>query len=217
MRKRMGGKGGTLCRFHGGEANREPQRASALHRKPQAVRQGRQEGVWMNARLPEILTEAAYPVMVRRLCQYAGDFRGENIIGHKAKAESRTFYGAILGFETSVSTGQAKQMIAQVARGRFPEDAGRAFLFTEIRAPARACLDCGAADDGGKSIFRRGLFGRLDEQWNRIYSRAMDRDEQEHLLKKWETERYKQLMQRGQKRRIEKTRAGRASLEPGAF
>ena len=47
-------------------------------------------------------------------------------------------------------------------------------------------------------------FRQMDEQWNRIYSAIMNRDEQEHLSKKWETERYKQLKREGKSEGIER-------------
>ena len=194
--KSTAGKGGTFCRFTIGRSERG---ASARRLRyianPQSVRDGR-EGAWMKA-LPKIITEAAYPVMVRRLCQYAAILEDENIIGHKARGEARTFYGAILGFEISVSTGQAKQMIAQWVEEVFPKTRAAAFVHRNTARLHVHVWIAATQTDGRKINLTARAFRQIDEQWNRVYCRAMNRDEREHLLKKWETERYKQLIREG--------------------
>ena len=84
--KSISGSGGTFCRFTIGQSDKG---ASARRLRYianlQSVKDGR-EGAWMKA-LPKIITEAPYPVMVRRLCQYAHFLEQQNIIGHKARGK----------------------------------------------------------------------------------------------------------------------------------
>ena len=214
--KPTAGRGGTFCRFTIGRSERGTSaRRLRYIANPQSVRDGR-EGAWMKA-LPKIITEAPYPVMVRRLCQYAAILEDENIIGHKAKGEARTFYGAILGFETSVSTGQAKQMIAQWVEEVFPKTRAAAFVHRNTARLHVHVWIAATQTDGRKINLTARAFRQIDEQWNRVYCHAMNRDEQEHLVKKWETERYKQLIREGKSEGLKRPERVGHNWNPASF
>ena len=187
--------GGTFCRFTIGSGEKG---ASARHLRyiasPQAVKEGR-EGVWLKE-FPEILEKVSYPVLVESLLQYAHWCEQEEfIIGQKAKLNqnTRTHYTAILSFETPVSTAGAKEMLSAWMSEAFPRAQAAAFLHRNTRHLHLHVWIAARQTDGKKINLSARAFRQLDETWNRLYSRAIDRDEREHLLKKGETERWKQL------------------------
>ena len=202
------GKGGTFCRFTVGPTAKG---ASARHLRyiasPSAVRDG-QADVWLKG-FPLTLTAAPYATMVRTLCQTAGVLEREDIIGHKGTRRCRTHYQAILSFETPVSSKQAKQMLAEWMEEAFPKARAAAFLHRNTRRLHLQVWIAARQTDGRKINLSAQEFRRLDERWNAIYCRAANREEREHLLKKGETERYKQLRREDKTRSIQKpARAG---------
>jgi len=182
---------------------------------PQAVRDGA-KGVWLKE-FPQALTEIAYPLLVQHLCQTAQWLEQEEIITHRGKGEVRTHYQAILSFEAPVTTCEAKQMLASWIQEVFPKAQAAAFvhcntkhLHIHIWIPARQI-------DGRKINLSARAFRQLDESWNRIYCRAMNRDEQEHLLKKGQTERWKQLRREGKETGLERPQRVGHEWKPALF
>ncbi len=191
------GGGGTFCRFTIGSGERG---ASARHLRyiasPQAVREGR-EGVWLGG-FPEVLERVSYPVLVESLLKYAHWCEQEEfIIGRNANQRidqrMRTHYTAILSFEAPVSTTQAKEMLSEWMGEAFPRAQAAAFLHRNTRHLHLHVWIAARQTDGKKINLSSRAFRQLDETWNRLYSEAMHRDEREHLLKKGETERWKEL------------------------
>ena len=202
------GKGGTFCRFTVGPTSKG---ASARHIRyiasPSAVRDGQAE-VWLKG-FPLTLTAAPYATMVRTLCQTAHTLEREDIIGHKGPRKCRTHYQAILSYEAPVSSQQAKQMAAEWMEEAFPKARAAAFLHRNTRRLHVHVWIAARQTDGRKINLSAQAFRRLDERWNAIYCRATQKEEREHLLKKGETERYKQLRREGEAKNIQKpARAG---------
>ena len=202
------GKGGTFCRFTVGSTTKG---ASARYIRyianMQAVRGGH-EGVWLKE-FPPTLNAAPYAVLIRHLCQTAHSLEREDIIGHKGTRKCRTHYRAILSFETPVSSKQAKQMAAEWLEEAFPKARAAAFLHCNTRRLHLQVWIAARQTDGKKINLSAQAFRRLDERWNAIYCRAANREEREHLLKKGETERYKQLRREDEAKSIQKpARAG---------
>ena len=197
------GRGGTFCRFTVGSSKPG---TSAKHLRyianPQAVKEGR-EGVWLKE-FPSLLLEAPYPLLVNALCAWASWNERSEIIGHKSKANVRTHYRAKLSFERSVSTAQAKAMLTLWMEEAFPRAQGVAFLHRNTQHAHLHVWRAARQTDGKKINLSARAFRQLDETWNRIYCKAMHRDEQEHLLKKGETERFKQLKREGRGQDLEK-------------
>ena len=202
------GKGGTFCQFTVGSTAKG---ASARHVRyiasPSAVRGG-QADVWLKEFSPT-LSEAPYTVLIRHLCQTAGVLEREDIIGHIGTRKCRTHYQAILSFETAFPSQQAKQMVAEWMGEAFPKARAAAFLHRNTRHLHLHVWIAARQTDGKKINLSAQAFRRLDERWNAIYCRAANREEREHLLKKGETERYKQLRREGEAKNIQKpARAG---------
>ena len=193
------GKGGTFCRFTIGSG--EQGASTRLLRyiaHPQAVRDG-VEGVWVKA-FPVALLEAPYPILTQHLLQMARWMEQEEIIGHRGRGEVRTHYQAILSFEEAVTTAQAKSMLSLWMETAFPKAQAAAFLHRNTRH-LHIHVWIGARQIDSKKInLSARAFRQLDEHWNRIYSQAMNRDEREHLLKKGQTERFKQLRREGKEK-----------------
>ncbi len=202
-----GGRGGSFCRFTVGTG--EPG-ASAKHLRyiasPQAVKDGR-EGVWLGG-FPPLLGEASYSVLVGHLCSWAQWCEGEEfIIGLRKYHQTRkvrTHYTAILSFETPISTPQAKEMLTLWMERAFPKAQSAAFLHRNTRHLHLHVWIAARQTDGKKINLSSRAFRQLDETWNRIYSEALNRNEREHLLKKGETERWKQLRREGKALELEK-------------
>ena len=191
-------RGGTFCQFTVGASERG---ASPRHIRyianPQAVREGH-EGIWLHA-LPTAVTEAAagYALLVQRLCQYAKRLENEDIRTHRARGNVRTHYAAILSFERSVGTPQVRQMLAAWLEEAFPKAQAAAFVHRNTAHLHSHVWIAARQTDGRKISLSARAFRQLDEIWNRIYSREMHRDEREHLRKKGQTERCKQLRREG--------------------
>jgi len=191
------GRGGIFCRFTIGAGERG---ASARHLRyianPQAVREGR-EGVWLKA-FPDALEKVSYPVMVQCLLQYADGCEREELIIGRNKNQNinqrvRTHYSAILSFEAPVSTPQAKETLSRWIGEAFPKAQAAAFLHRNTQHLHLHVWIAARQTDGRKINLSARAFRQLDETWNRIYSEALNRDEREHLLKKGETEKWKEL------------------------
>ena len=212
----IGGRGGTFCQFTIGSGKSGD---SAKHLRyianPQAVRDG-QEGVWLKE-FPPALTNASYPVLVQRLCQYARWLEQEDIIGHKGRGEVRTHYRAILSFEAPLAIHQAKSMLAQWMQEAFPKTQAAAFVHRNTAHLHIHVWIAARQTDGRKINLSARAFRQLDEQWNRIYSRAVNRDEREHLLKKGQTERFKQLQREGKAQSIERPQRVGDHWNPAVF
>lgn len=195
-----GGKGaaagGTFCQFTVGSGQRG---ASTRHLRyianPQAVRDER-EGVWLQG-FPALLSEAPYPVLVGHLLDWSHWLEQEEVIRHRGRGEVRTHYQAILSFEQAVVTAQARQMLAHWMQEAFPLAQAAAFVHTNTRHLHVHVWIAARQTDGRKINLAARAYRQLDEKWNRIYSRALSRDEREHLLKKGQTERWKQLRREG--------------------
>lgn len=212
----VGGRGGTFCQFTIGSGKLGE---SAKHLRyianPQAVRDG-QEGVWLKE-FPLALTEASYPILVQRLCQYARWLEQEDIIGHKSRGEARTHYQAILSFEAPVEVQQAKSMLARWMQDAFPKTQAAGFIHRNTAHLHIHVWIAARQTDGRKINLSARAFRQIDEQWNRIYSQAMNRDEREHLLKKGQTERFKQLRREGKEQSIERPQRVGHQWNPAVF
>ena len=204
-KSQVGGKGGTFCRFTVGSGERG---ASVKHlryiAKPQAVRDER-EGVWLKE-FPDALLAAPYPVMVQHLCGWAHWQEQEEIIGHRYKGHGavRTHYQAKMSFEAPISIAQAKSLLAEWMNDAFPKTQAAAFIHTNTGHLHIHVWIAARQTDGKKINLTARAFRQLDEKWNRLYCRATGRDEQEHLAKKWETERFKQLRREDKANSIER-------------
>ena len=212
----VGGRGGTFCQFTIGSGKLGE---SAKHLRyianPQAVRDG-QEGVWLKE-FPLALTEASYPILVQHLCQYARWLEQEDIIGHKGRGEARTHYQAILSFEAPVEVQQAKSMLALWMQDAFPKTQAAGFIHRNTAHLHIHVWIAARQTDGRKINLSARAFRQIDEQWNRIYSQAMNRDEREHLLKKGQTERFKQLRREGKEQSIERPQRVGHQWNPAVF
>ncbi len=192
----MGSRGGTFCQFTVGAG--KPGASARFLRyiaNPQAVRDGR-EGVWFKE-FPALLLEVPYPLMTQHLCQWARWLEQKEIIGHQGRGEVRTYYQAILSFEVGVATLQAKSLLASWMQEAFPKAQAAGFVHRNSTHLHIHVWIAARQTDGRKINLSARAFRQLDESWNRIYSRAMGRDEREHLLKKGQTERFKQLRREG--------------------
>lgn len=159
--------------------------------------------MWVQA-FPALLTEAPYPVLVQHLCQYARWLEQEDIIGHRGRGEARTHYRVILSFESAIGMTQANSLLSTWMQEAFPRAQAAAFVHRNTAHLHLHVWIAARQTDGRKINLSARAFRQLDEQWNRLYSRAVNRDEQEHLLKKGQTERWKQLRREGKAKQIER-------------
>ena len=198
-----GGRGGTFCQFRVGSGE---QGASIRHLRyianPQAVRDGT-EGVWLQG-FPALLMEAPYTVLVQHLCDWAHWLEQEEIIRYRGWGNVRTHYQTILSFETSLPNPKAKALLAAWMEAAFPLAQAAGFLHRNTSHFHIHAWIAARQTDGRKINLSARVYRQLDEQWNRIYSQALNRDVREHLLKKGQTERYKALRREGKAKDIER-------------
>lgn len=218
---RSGGMGGTFCQFTIG--SRELGASARFLRyiaNPQAVRDGK-DGVWLKE-FPPLLLEVPYAIMVQHLCQTAHWQEQREQIAQWGRSETqtlRTHYQVIVSFESFVSTMQAKQMLSAWMQEVFPKAQAAAFVHRNTAHLHHHVWIAARQTDGKKINLSARAFRQLDESWNRIYSQAMNRDEREHLLKKGQTERFKQLRREGKDKVLGIERPERAgdSFHPALF
>lgn len=99
-------------------------------------------------------------------------------------ARGRTHYRAVVSFEMRMETERAAVLVAEWLKEAFPEARAMAFVHQNTEhTHAHVWIDA-RKPDGRKLHFSRQEYRRLDEAWNRIYSREMGREEAEHLTKK---------------------------------
>jgi len=124
----------------------------------------------------------------------------------------RSHYRAVVSFERQIATERAAALVAEWLKVAFPE--ARAMAFTHQNTEhthAHIWIDA-RKPDGRKLHFSRQEYRRLDEAWNRIYSRELGRDEAEHLEKKSSHERSEDSSPRGETREgTSSARAGRTA------
>ena len=216
-----GGRGGTFCQFTIG--SREPGASARFLRyiaSPQAVRDGK-EGVWLKE-FPPLLVEVPYAIMVQHLCQTARWQEQRERIAQWGGSETRglrTHYQVIVSFESLVPTVQTKQMLSAWMQEVFPKAQAAAFVHRNTAHLHLHVWIAARQTDGRKINLSARAFRQLDESWNRIYSRAMNRDEREHLLKKGQTERFKQRRREGKDKvlGIERPKRVGDSFHPAFF
>ena len=210
------GSGGTFCQFTVGSGQRG---ASCRHLRyianPQAVRDGR-EGIWLQG-FPPLLSEAPYPVLVSHLCDWAHWLEQEEHLRHKGRGTVRTHYQAILSFEVPLSILQAKSLLAAWTQEAFPRAQTAAFVHSNTAHLHTHIWIAARQTDGRKINLSARTFRQLDEKWNCIYCCALDRDAREHLLKKGQTERWKQLRREGKAQDLERPARVAQGWKEGMF
>lgn len=212
----IGGKGGPFCQFTvGNHARGASSHYVRYIANRQAVRDGI-DGVWLQG-FPPLLLEVPYVVMVEYLCDWAHWMEQEDRLRQRGPGEVRTHYQAIVSFEVSVSTAQAKAMVAEWMQTILPLAQAAGFLHRNTQhlhvhlwIPARQT-------DGRKINLSPRAFRQIDEKWNAVYCRALNRDVREHLLKKEETKRYKQLRREGKVKEAERPERISHSWHPADF
>lgn len=186
--------GGTYAHFAPGRSGAGGKNAEYVTRE-EAVLDGTDGVVTHN--LPADVAEGvagagSYAEARDHLTAYARTQEAYEVRRHGGRAgEPRTHYRAVLSFERPVTTDQARGMAAEWLAERFPE--ARAFAVVHRNTDhvhVHAWIDA-RGTDGKKLHFSNADYRSLDESWNRVYSREMGRDEQEHLAKKAETREYR--------------------------
>ena len=153
--------------------------------RPDAVREGR-EGTLLFG-LPSDVTEAdSYHNLRTNLLSYA--WMRETVETARA-AKGRAHYRALLSFERDAANSQARGLIQDWLTQCFPAARAAAF-FHRNTAHLHAHVWIEARQKDGRKIHLDARqYRRLDEVWNRLYCRAMGREEREHLDKKRENRR----------------------------
>ena len=104
----------------------------------------------------------------------------------RAETKGRSHYRTVLSFERKMETQRAAALVREWVRDAFPQARALAFVHQNTEhTHAHVWLDA-RKPDGRKLHLSAPEYRRLDEAWNRIYCREMERDEREHLAKKYE-------------------------------
>lgn len=126
-----------------------------------------------------LLLAESYEELRERLAAYAGLRESEE--------KGRTHYRVLLSFERDVEASVIRGMVREWLEQAFPKARALAFVHRNTGHPhVHVWLDARGID--GKKLHLSGReYRRMDEGWNRIYSRQMGRSEREHLEKKAKT------------------------------
>lgn len=200
--------GGTFCRFYRGGTGRSGVHMSYISRGT-AVRDG-EDGV-LTRNIPEYVTDAKdYRDLRNNLTAYAEVREESEQVQHRSRGECRTHFRTVLSFERDVETDKAKEMTNEWLEKRFPDARAAAFVHRDTdHTHVHVWIDA-RQENNRKIDIPPKTYRRLDEDWNRIYSREFGRDEREHTDKKAETQTYKESHGRGESKQQEPRRATRS-------
>lgn len=150
-------------------------------------------------RMPQELTRAqSYQELRENLLRYAEIRERSEWAEHRGRGACRTHYRAYASFERDVSRERIQAMVDEWIEKCFPK-ARVVYAVHRDTAHTHVHLWMDARGEDGKKIHLSDRqYRRIDEAWNRIYSRELGRPEREHLLKKQETHEYRQAKARGQ-------------------
>ncbi len=151
--------------------------------RPAAVRDKAGDTFFRN--LPEEVVRAeSYSELRTNLTSYAWMREEVELSSFRGKGECRTHFRALFSFEERVPPETVRGLVDQWLRTCLPQARAAGFIHTDT-AHSHAHLWLDARDQDGKKLnLPPSLYRKLDEVWNRLYSRALGRDEQEHLRKK---------------------------------
>lgn len=158
--------------------------------RPSAVRDGR-EGLLL-VRLD--VEHQNYFVLRASLIAWAQTRQAmEHLSPRRGVKRGRTHYRATIGFERDIGTRDALALVGEWLDTALPRASAVAAAHRDTaRLHVHLWIDA-RQTDGRKIDLSARAWRQLDESWNRIYCRALGLDEREHLMKKWSTERAKQL------------------------
>ena len=138
--------------------------------------------------------------------------REESELGKRKNG--RTHYRAVLSFERKMETLRAARLVKEWLEVAFPEARAAAFVHQNTEhTHAHVWLDA-RKPDGRKLHLGRSEYRRLDELWNRIYSRELGRDEREHLDKKQARQEMRQQERSGERGKDTETTRAAGRAEP---
>lgn len=172
----------TFFRFSRGTTGASSAHLSYISR-PAALRDG--AGATFFRNLPEQVVRAeSYGELRTNLTSYAWMREEVERSGFRGRGECRTHFRALFSFEEPVPTETVRGLVEQWLQTCLPKARAVGFIHTDTgHTHAHLWLD--ARDvDGKKLSLPPSLYRKLDEVWNWLYSRALGRDEQEHLRKK---------------------------------
>ena len=214
--------GGTFLRFQVGSVGGSSAHLRYISR-PAAVRDGK-AGVLLH-NLPDAEQEASFVLLRDHLIAYAWL---REYAERRQGGGVRTFYHAILGFESDVGSEPALSLVNTWLRETFPQAQAAAFLHRDTKR-LHAHVWINARDSTGRKLqIGYHQFRSLDEVWNGIYARVLGHATDEHLEKKNETRWAKRLLithsprigytpERAWFHQQELRNAGHDELEKGGF
>ena len=167
--------------------------------RPSAVLE-REAGLLLRYIPEELVRDKSYEELRTSLSSYAWAREAEEELETISKRKARTHYRCTLSFERDVSTLTAKRMVNEWLERCFPKAKAFAFIHRHTEHLHIHLWIDARLTDGRKIHLGARDYRRIDEHWNRIYSREMGRDEREHLEKKRETREYKRARARGEER-----------------
>jgi hypothetical protein len=173
------GTGGTFLRFTVGARGVSGAHLRYISRPGATLeRDGKGFSQCITQNLPEYFDAVQSREELRAfLGVYAEAREGEETIG-------RTHYRCLMSFEKEVESDRVCHLARQWLKETFPEARAAGFVHQNT-AHTHIHLWIDARQTNGKKIdIRPHVYRRLDEVWNRLYARAFDRDENEHLRKK---------------------------------
>lgn len=189
--------GGTYCQFRVGGTGRSSNHMMYISRESAVIDK---EKDMITRNLPDDVKDARdYGELRTNLASYAWAREESEQARFKGAGEVRTHYRCTVSFEKEVSTEKAKEMVNQWLEKEFAQAKAVAFIHRDTEHQhAHIWIDARKLD-GKKIDLSKQQYRRLDESWNRIYSKEMGRDYQEHLQKKEQTRQHKAAYVRGEK------------------
>jgi hypothetical protein len=188
--------GGTFCKFRRGTTGKSGTHMKYISRDS-AVRNDERDLLMRN--LPDYVREAqSYDELRLNLISYALMREEAARARDLLRQQTRSHFRATLSFERQLEAEQARRMVDEWLERCFPQARAAAFFHRDTEhLHAHIWIEARQLDERKIDLAPRE-YRRLDERWNEIYAREMNRDEREHLFKKEQTREYKRALARNE-------------------
>jgi hypothetical protein len=188
--------GGTFCKFRRGTTGKSGAHMKYISRES-AVKNDERDLLMRN--LPDYVREApSYEGLRLNLICYALMREEAERARDRLRQQPRTHFRATLSFERQMEAEQVRRMVDEWLERCFPQARAAAFFHRDTQhLHAHIWIEARQLDERKIDLAPRD-YRRLDECWNEIYAREMNRDEREHLIKKEQTREYKRALARNE-------------------
>jgi hypothetical protein len=120
----------------------------------------------------------------------------------KTETRGRSHYRGLFSFEKQIEASEASRMVKEWLKETLPNARAMGFVHQNTdNIHVHVWIEARGADER-KLQFSQQMYRTLDEKWNRIYCRDMEKEEREHLDKKGGYDRAKDTYSRAEENQL---------------